>query len=133
MRHLRSERGDTIVEVLIAIAVIGSVLGSAYAIVSRNTQSYQQVNEHTEALKIAEGQLERLRNVDNVTQVPFTGSFCFKQADGAVQATTPCKFGVGDRYDVIVNNSSNVFEAVVTWVGINGGTDKVSLSYRVYP
>lgn len=127
MRRIMNQRGETIVEVLIAIAVIGSVLGSAYAIVSRNTKSYQQASEHTEALKIAESQLEYLR------KSPQNGSsFCFNNS-GTVQGA-PCPFGPDGRYEVTVTRDSttNTFTSAVEWDGINGGTDRVSLSYRAY-
>jgi prepilin-type N-terminal cleavage/methylation domain-containing protein len=132
MRGIMNQKGETIVEVLIAMAVIGSVLGSAYSIVSRNTRSYQQAHEHTEALKLAETQLEYLRK--NVSNVPATADFCFLENGDLKSDLNDCKFGVDNRYSVRVtkDTTTEVYNSIVEWAGINGGTDKVSLSYKVY-
>lgn len=55
------ERGDTIIEVLIAIAVVSSVLGISYAIMNRNILTLRDNQERTEALRLAQGQIEALR------------------------------------------------------------------------
>lgn len=60
-RLMRREAGDTIVEVLIAIAVISSVLAITYSIMSRNLAMMRDNQERTEAAKLAQGQLEALR------------------------------------------------------------------------
>ncbi len=139
LRRYMGQRGDTIVEVLIAIAVAGSILGTSYAIIGRNAKSYQQVSEHTEALKLAEGQLENIRKAAAGTDdslkdaifLPASGStFCTEVIlDQVTVKSTPCSTG---RYTITVNRSgSNTFETVVVWDGINGGDDKVSLNYKV--
>lgn len=60
MRRL-SQRGDTIVEVLIAIAVVASVLAITYSIMNRNLQVMRDNQERTEAVKLAQGQIESLK------------------------------------------------------------------------
>jgi len=50
--------GDTIIEVLLAMSVIGLVLGMAFGIANRSVQIGQDAQERTEALKIVESQLE---------------------------------------------------------------------------
>ena len=57
------QNGDTIVEVLIAILIISMVLGGAFAASNRSSRSLQQAQEHTTALKIAEGQVELLKSL----------------------------------------------------------------------
>lgn len=54
----RRQAGDTIIEVLLAMSVIGLVLGMAFGIANRSVQIGQDAQERTEALKIAESQLE---------------------------------------------------------------------------
>jgi type II secretory pathway pseudopilin PulG len=56
------QNGDTIVEVLIALAVLGSVLVGGYSIATRSINSVRVSQERGEALKIAEGQMEQLRS-----------------------------------------------------------------------
>lgn len=130
-----TQKGETIVEVLIAIAVIGSVLGTSYAIVSRNNKSYQQSNERVEALKLAESQLESVRNTDKSS---LSGEFCI--VAGTVQAYSDTNCKVGDRYLVkvkktpsgVAGDQSATYEASVGWESINGsGQDSVSLLYRI--
>ena len=57
-RLFRKQTGDTIVEVLSAIAVSSAVLGTAYGITNRTVKNQQQITEHSIALKLAEQQLE---------------------------------------------------------------------------
>src|SRR5690606_39104613 len=57
----RREAGDTIVEVLIAIAVVSSVLAITYSIMNRNLLTMRDNQERTEAMKLAQGQIEALR------------------------------------------------------------------------
>lgn len=121
-----NQRGDTIVEVLIAIAVISSVLGTSYAIVNRNSKSYQQVSERTEALKLAEDQLEQIRGGVSVP----TGEFCVSPSSGVkAYSDSDCTFS--SRYKVKVTKPAAVFNVHVEWDGINGTTDKLDLKYRI--
>jgi type II secretory pathway pseudopilin PulG len=68
LSRLRDQAGDTIVEVLIVILVIGVVLASCYSIATASLQSTQLVQERTYALKQAESQLEYLKTAANSTQ-----------------------------------------------------------------
>ena len=54
-------RGDTIVEVLLAMVVISLVLGASYGIANRSLAIGRAAHEQTEALKIAETQIELLK------------------------------------------------------------------------
>ena len=63
-----NQLGDTIVEVLVAMAIVGIVLAGAFAASNRSQKSTQQAQEHTTALKIAEGQLELLKASSNPDQ-----------------------------------------------------------------
>lgn len=54
----KQQAGDTIVEVLLAMSVIGLILGMAFGIANKSVQIGQDAQERAEALKIAESQLE---------------------------------------------------------------------------
>ncbi len=58
MRTYVNQKGDTIIEVLLAMSIIGLVLGASFGIANRSVQIGQSAQERTEALKIAESQLE---------------------------------------------------------------------------
>ena len=55
-----TQRGDTIVEVLIAIAVASAILGGSYTIANKSSQQIRGAQERTEASKIAAGAVENL-------------------------------------------------------------------------
>src|SRR5687767_4350813 len=57
------ERGDTIVEVLIAIAVVSLILGGAYTTTNRSMQATRSAQERSVALTLAESQIERLNGM----------------------------------------------------------------------
>lgn len=132
MRALK-QTGDTIVEVLIAIAIISTVLVAAWQTTTRNTAATQDTQEHTVALKLAESQLETLQQ--NISSFPSDGSsLCFvggaPSTDDSQCTITPVP-GVG--YNVSLKKSTdgtNVYEAKVTWTGIRGQNNEVSLLYR---
>ncbi|MBA3757879.1 hypothetical protein H0X09_03370 [Candidatus Saccharibacteria bacterium] len=54
-------RGDTLVEVLLSIAIVGLAIASSYALATRALRQAITASERTEALKIAEGQVESLK------------------------------------------------------------------------
>lgn len=55
------QRGDTIIEVMLAMAVIGMVLGVAYGIANRSVAIGRSAQERSEALKFAESQVELIK------------------------------------------------------------------------
>lgn len=83
---MKTRRGDTIVEVMLAMSVIGIVIGAAFGIANRSIAAGQDAQERTEALKIAETQLELFKS-----QYPLSVSlrartqaqpFCFDITQG---------------------------------------------------
>lgn len=69
-------RGDTIVEVLVAMAVAGSVLAITYSTMNRNLLLTRVAQERSEAAKWAQGQVEALKaRSDSNLSIPTTG-FC---------------------------------------------------------
>lgn len=66
-----SNKGDTIIEVLIALAILGFTLSITYSIASRAQQTVRAAQERVEALKLAEGQLEQLKNIATTNPSTF--------------------------------------------------------------
>ena len=58
---MKTNRGDTIVEVLFAMVVIGVSLAAAFGIANRSIQISRSSQERTEAQKIAESQIELIK------------------------------------------------------------------------
>jgi type II secretory pathway pseudopilin PulG len=71
MRGLK-QTGDTIVEVLIAILVASTVLAGAFVSAQHSLTGTRQSQERSEALKVAEVQLEHLRELIAVPGNNFT-------------------------------------------------------------
>jgi type II secretory pathway pseudopilin PulG len=57
-----SQTGDTIVEVLIAIAIISLVLTGAFSTTHKSLAATRSSQEHSEALKLLESQIENIRS-----------------------------------------------------------------------
>ncbi len=70
--RIKQQCGDTIMEVMICIAILGFVLAAAFGLASRNQTSARQSQERSEALQIADGQLELLRSYAGLYKLPDT-------------------------------------------------------------
>lgn len=55
------KRGDTIIEVMLALAVLGAIIGGGYSVATRSLNGVRISQERGEATKLAEGQLEALK------------------------------------------------------------------------
>lgn len=137
-----NQAGDTIVEVLIAIAVVSSVLGIAYSIMNQNLHTIRDNQERSEASKIAQGQLELLRVASSradfaantaPTYFCFVGSAATTNTVGNIADVSTygsCTQSGIHRY-FIEKNSSGGFTVTVRWDKIGGGTSEIVMAYRV--
>jgi prepilin-type N-terminal cleavage/methylation domain-containing protein len=158
--HRVGQRGDTIVEVLIALTILASALGIAYATAHRSLRNSRQAQEHGEAYKLAESQLEALRNLSGspaqnvfnsttgycidtttMTVVPLTSNY-FPNANPNSEvfanfpaACTKGLYRVGVRYTPNTPAAGNdTFKVYVRWDSIRGGgRDQEILTYRMHP
>ena len=145
--------GDTIVEVMMSIAVVGAVLGAAYVAVNRAAQNNQQAAEHAEALGYAQAQVEQIANVVNGTTPgtlysTSTTLHCFNPngsgvlydiAGTTLTATSAypsqCNKGLGAAGFFSVGfqyvPATSVFKVSVFWPSATGsGVDQVTLEYQ---
>lgn len=149
----RSAKGDTIVEVLVAIAVMSTVLAGAYAISNRNSSAIRQAQEHAEALQIAQTQVEQLKvlalisNTDIFSRTANPGNgFCtFNPGSGDLEEyddsdpSNKCIVNNGIDYRVSISRENTAapqykFTVRVRWDSINGPAgqeDNVELSYKL--
>lgn len=132
------ERGDTIVEVLIAVAVASSVLVSAFVVVRHTMNNTQQANEHTEAANYIQGQIEQLKSLaaqPSNTVFSQTAPFCVN--GGAITTNlASCRVGTNSRYQLSVtppSGGSNTFTFRSAWTGPTGAAENVSMKYVLYP
>lgn len=151
-------RGDTIIEVLLAITIVSTMLGGAYVLSNRTLNNNRQSQERGEAIKIAESQIERLKSafsVDNNLALP-SNVFCMDSSNDVKDANTPIVISVPalnsatdvfssylasctvtnqslPYYVSIEESASDLFTVRTRWDSIGGrGHNEVRLIYRVY-
>lgn len=150
----RNAAGDTIVEVLIAVAIVSMVLAGAFTVVGRSSQNARQTEEHNEVLKSLEGQLEQVKSLSKnpaTSNAVFTAASAFCVSGNALVPLAPaagtlpapyasypaaCKFTSADggySYYVGIVRNGNTFTANAVWDGARGTKDNVNLIYKLYP
>lgn len=89
----RNRAGDTIIEVMLALAILSLVLGASYAVASRSLRGSQAAQERIEALQIAQSMLETVRLYaikDDASVFPaITSNMCFSTALNDISPTPP--------------------------------------------
>ncbi len=145
-----NQLGDTIIEVMLAIAVIGMVLGASYATANRALRTGRSAQEQTEALKLAESQVEKLKymSAQFVAGTPVAGTifdtaasstaFCIDDSFVKILASSgtfaaSCN-GRSGLYDQLVNydSTNNLYKVTVTWDTPTGTRGNVQVSYRLF-
>lgn len=148
------EAGDTIVEVLICVALVGSALAGSYAIASRNLNATHGSQEHAEALKNVQTQIERLKAAVANNSTPTaniyqtTHAFCFDSTAANTQhqflpgaLTSPNLTGyqpacISGFYHVSILYSGSTdykFTIQTRWFAAGGGINQVTNFYRLPP
>ncbi|HVS58315.1 MAG TPA: hypothetical protein VHD60_01100 [Candidatus Saccharimonadales bacterium] len=137
--------GDTIVEVMIALAVLGGALGVSYGIANRSLLQSRDAQERTSAVKLLQAQLEQLRSSGSISGTSVfstSGKFCFytdssSGATGIVSwpnaTTAPAKCQQGFYAYSLTRGADDTFSAVVQWDNVFGsGKDTATLLYRMH-
>lgn len=141
-----AERGDTLIEVLLAIAVVSVVLTGAYITTNHSLQDTRAAQERGDALKVVETQLEELRSLAGTTNSPVftqTGQFCIYNTTTIYPATAAqCAVNASGiatsgqpAYHIAIseNTSTNTFTISDWWYNVTGGyKDQMQLEYRLY-
>lgn len=155
-----NQRGDTIVEVLISIAVVSMILGGAFVLTNRSLQATRSAQERGNAMKVIEAQLESIKSIAGgedsdlvmgTSPSPPT-NFCIVPTSLATASagTNNCKF------DTLGNNNNTtepVFNISITRTAVSGGEgytftitntwnsisakggagqERATMSYRIY-
>ena len=144
LRKQKFENGDTIVEVLIAIAIVGTVLTGAFAISNRSLRQIQMAQEQTEGQKLASTSVEKLNGfvADNTAEFldnasPNPAKFCIIRTGGQYKAvasseSSPNAACVKGRYTTTIYTvKKNTFQVDVTWEGLNGLPQTAKFTYRI--
>lgn len=125
----RQQKGDTIVEVLIAMAVASSVLATSFITMNRNLLIARTSQERSEAAKYAQGQLEALKATTDAKLPIPAGSFCFNLLTGAISGA-PCVSSYYNASIVRDLSAPRQYRITVTWDKLGGGTETTIMAYR---
>lgn len=150
----RNQKGDTIIEVLIAMAIISSVLGGAYVLATRSLRGTRVAQERTQATKLAQGQLERLKyaaRTDGNFDAYRTSDYCISKQDPASPYNVSRRAKSGDYHAdckigetqyklnityVLYNGNPPIagfgtFKVRADWARLGGGNESVTLYYQL--
>jgi type II secretory pathway pseudopilin PulG len=97
MQLKKNIKGDTIIEVLVCLAILGFVMTLAYTISTKSLQTIRRAQERVEALKIAEGQVELLKDMQKNRTTDFINAadrdigqpFCLNNAGTVIPFNVP--------------------------------------------
>lgn len=150
----KNQTGDTIVEVLIAVVVVGLAIAVSYGIASRSLRLSRQAQERTEAVKLTEGQVERLKSLaastNNKGIFDKSGVFCVDDSNNptadfanygtSIKTTDNELTGypegcIKGLYHLVIDEvSENEFQVTTRWFSIGSTiTEEVTFKYRLYP
>lgn len=158
----RKQSGDTIVEVIIVLAVIGFALGIAYATSNASLQATRQAEENSHATQLVQAQIESLRSYSGITDsldphyIYQLQAFCFDTSQTKVtlaSMTNPpltlvgtskySNYTVGSSncvfdtlYHIVIgydSASQDTFTVKATWDDVRGDAqDTVTMVYRLH-
>ena len=149
-RFAPSQAGDTIVEVLVVLAILGLTLGVSYATANHSLLATRSAEENSQATTLLQGQIEDLRFLANPT-TPSTifnqgHAFCIDSSNNIFAATNAHCKNLDSLYNVTITYQNtptqpDTFTLVAYWQDLqapgNGtlgapGTDTVTLVCRVH-
>lgn len=131
-----SNRGDTLIEVLLAIAIVSFILVAAYVTANKNTAINQDTQERSQALQLATSQLEFLHNADigsnncfdisgNPVGTPGNNTPCIVKADGTPASSDDL------AYTIAITSSGATYRVDVSWDSLaSQGQSNVTLYYQ---
>ncbi len=145
----RTQRGDTLVEVMLATAVIGLVIGSSYATATKALRTGRFAQEQTEALKIAESEVEKLKYIASLGTSATASQNIFPSAPAPfciddtfqVQPITNLSACAGLNglysqqisYTAVSIGATDTFTVAVTWTQQGSGNQgNVQIAYRLH-
>ena len=151
----RNQRGDTIVEVLVVLAVLGLAIGISFATANSSLLATKGAQENSQASELLQSQVEALRymvpTADSTapdpsvlqTDAPFclvTSSLPYKVVSSPLDSVADeCQQGGPDPANPLYNVSiqfdgTSTYTLIATWDDISGqGKDSVTMVYRLYP
>jgi type II secretory pathway pseudopilin PulG len=139
LKHLNN-KGDTIVEVLIAVAVMSLVLGVSFVGSNRAYSDIRDAQQHQIATTIAQTQLEDLNALKDLSSITSSdSSTCFinnnlvtSGCSNYIYSGYNLPFNVNLKLNPNVNTTPKTYEVDITWQNTTGSTnlDQVQMFYQ---
>lgn len=147
-------RGDSIVEVLICLTILGLTMGSATVVVNNNRKTILATQEQSVALKLVQAQIEKSRIVaandptlltNGTSVMRSSAGYCVTTATVAVVASNiACKVDRGGnpsteepRYTlrtiISADHGGFLLRTTAIWASPTGSNGNVELRQRIYP
>ena len=138
--RILNQRGDTIVEVMIAIAVVSFMLVAAYVTANKNTLINQETQERGQAMQLVTTQIEFLHSKS------IGSNNCFDTGGnpvGTAADNTPCMVNADGTKDTshaqpeftlaITHGVGTTYKVQITWASLQGSTAQNSISMYYQP
>ena len=138
------EAGDTIVEVLFAVVVIGMVLTGGYAVVNRSLLAEVDAQQHSTALGLTQTQIELLRTYilnNPTTPLPFRSvgsASCIDPSSGIPaisSATCSQTTSVSSpiyKVSIVLDPVTKIYTVSTSWPSaVSNNNDNLSIPYRI--
>lgn len=143
-RNHLNNRGDTIVEVLFATAIIASLLAGGYSLARLSIVEERRAQERGEALQLVQSQIESLKSYVVTAAQPPAASFCMSGLSVNTIPSNNCEVngsGMPTTSEPIYNlsisisttGSASVCTIMAQWNDVSGaGKDSITMYYRLY-
>jgi Tfp pilus assembly protein PilV len=135
--HKVGSSGDTIVEVMVSMAVLAIVVAATYSLSTRSFQSGQDSQYRDQAVSLAQQQLELIKESDNSnpqTITAYTNSpdtaYCIDPATKARRPADQCTFN--NLYTVTYKyiSATDTFQVAAAWDSSNGTRQQATIYYK---
>ena len=146
-----ASRGDTIVEVIIVLAVLSLAITITYSTASRSLLAARQAQENARATQLLRSQIEALRLLAATPRIPIppikkdvfsqTGPFCIIKGGTGYEAVPTSDAGcinIYTFYKIDINHTNtfgkpDTFTLTASWPDVSGqGDDTMVMNYRVH-
>ena len=104
-RTFRGQRGFTLIEILVAVAILAAIGGAFIAAMTTAQKGVGTLDEKTQAKALAHSQLEQIKGAPYPVEEPFYGNDVYPvtvdlppQYSMSINVTTPTKIGTADNY-----------------------------------
>jgi type II secretory pathway pseudopilin PulG len=128
------QRGDTIVEVLIAISVVSLVLTGAMAISNSSLKQIRGAQERSEAQAYAQSTVELLDGYTGAMGTALNDKCLYidnpaGSISAALKTDKKCEFSIYKQL-ITYNQTDKSYTVTVSWDGISGNQETLTLAYR---